>query len=122
MTTTKKTTTSKTPAIKASSTGSDQYVIVALPKGDAFVDGSKIHLLLDLSLSDALDILRAIKSKSYTKLKGYFDDGDEIGTVSLIKGVAQEILADFEAVRIDGVDEYPLIDKEKSYHSIVEVN
>lgn len=116
MTTTKKTTTAKP------TTCNDQYVIVVLPK-DRFGDGSTIRLIHELSLTEALSLLRAIKNKEVNKApyKTYFEPEDQIGTLCLIKGTVQKLQDDLDSVLVDG-DEFKLIDKEATYNMIIGVN
>ena len=115
------TTAKKTTAATKASTGNDQYVIIALPK-DSFADGSTIRLIHELSMTEALDLLRAIKSKTVTKppYKDYFNADEQIASVRLIKGTVQQLSEDFSSVLIDG-EEYPLIKKEEKYNMIIGV-
>ena len=114
-------TTKKTTAATKASTGNDQYVIVALPK-DAFGDGSTIRLVHELSLTEALELLRAIYSKATTKApyKDYFSTSDQIASICLIKGTVQQLSEDCTSVLIDG-EEYPLVKKEEKYGMIIGV-
>lgn len=115
------TTTKKTTAATKASTGNDQYVIIALPK-DSFADGSSIRLIHELSMTEALDLLRAIKGKVTTKApyKDYFNPDEQIASVCLIKGTVQQLAEDFASVLIDG-EEYPLVKKEEKYGMIIGV-
>lgn len=108
------TTTKKTTATTKATSGSDQYILVALPRSSTYSDGTPIRVVPELSLTEALQLMRGIHNKTAK------NNLDESGNVMLIKGVLMPIKDDFSAVDVDGVV-FDIIEKQTTYKTMVEV-
>lgn len=93
----------------------DSFIIMATPVEKEFSDGSTIRVVQECSLSEVLNILRALKQgKKVASVEKY--GLEEAGSVLVIKGSVQPMSGDMRSIQLDGV-EYPLTDAKSEFSS-----
>lgn len=91
------------------------FIILATPVDKAFTDGSTVRVIQECSLTEVLNILRALKAGKKNATVDKFKL-DEAGSLLVIKGTVQPMAQDMRTIRLDGVD-YPLTDAKTEFVS-----